>query len=68
MPVLVAGGEKMGDLESLRMIRESVHAGGAGVCVGRNAFQRVSPGAFVKALGRVVHDDLEPALALERSG
>jgi fructose-bisphosphate aldolase / 2-amino-3,7-dideoxy-D-threo-hept-6-ulosonate synthase len=68
VPVLVAGGEKMGDLESLRMIRESIHAGGAGVCVGRNAFQRDSPGAFVKALGLVVHGNLEPGLALERSG
>lgn len=66
VPVLIAGGEKMGDLESLKMIRESVHAGGAGVCVGRNAFQRSDPGAFVRALGLVVHEDLDPAHALER--
>lgn len=68
VPVLVAGGEKMGDYDSLQMIRESVRSGGAGVCVGRNAFQRDSPRAFVKALGLVVHEDVEPALALERSG
>jgi fructose-bisphosphate aldolase/2-amino-3,7-dideoxy-D-threo-hept-6-ulosonate synthase len=66
VPVMIAGGEKMSDLESLKIIRESVHAGGAGVCVGRNAFQRKDPRAFVRALGLVVHDDLEPALALER--
>jgi fructose-bisphosphate aldolase / 2-amino-3,7-dideoxy-D-threo-hept-6-ulosonate synthase len=66
VPVFIAGGEKTGDLESLRIIRESVHAGGAGVCVGRNAFQRADTKAFVRALGLVVHSDLEPALALER--
>ena len=40
VPVFIAGGEKCGDLESLQIIRDSVGVGGAGVCVGRNAFQR----------------------------
>ena len=66
VPVLVAGGEKMGDLDSLKMIRDSVLAGGAGVCVGRNAFQREDPAAFVRALGLVVHEEMDPALALQR--
>ena len=66
VPVFIAGGEKTGDLDSLQIIRDSVHAGGAGVCVGRNAFQRKDTKSFVRALGLVVHDDLEPALALER--
>lgn len=67
VPVFIAGGEKTGDLETLNAIRDSVRAGGAGVCVGRNAFQRDDPRAFVRALCRVVHQEEEPDLALERS-
>jgi len=44
---LFAGGEKISDLESLEMIRDSIAAGGAGVCMGRNAFQREDTKAFV---------------------
>ena len=66
VPVFIAGGEKTGDLETLTAIRDSVRAGGAGVCVGRNAFQRDDPRAFVRALCRVVHQEEDPAMALER--
>jgi fructose-bisphosphate aldolase/2-amino-3,7-dideoxy-D-threo-hept-6-ulosonate synthase len=65
VPVLVAGGEKAGDLESLQTIREAVHAGGAGVCMGRNAFQRDNPRAFIQALCKVVHHNVEPSRALK---
>ena len=64
VPVFIAGGEKTADLESLTIIRDSVHVGGAGVCVGRNAFQREDTEAFVKALCRVVHDDADPEKVL----
>jgi fructose-bisphosphate aldolase/2-amino-3,7-dideoxy-D-threo-hept-6-ulosonate synthase len=67
VPVFIAGGEKTGDLETLNAIRDSVRAGGTGVCVGRNAFQRDDPRAFVRALCRVVHQEEDPCLALERS-
>jgi fructose-bisphosphate aldolase/2-amino-3,7-dideoxy-D-threo-hept-6-ulosonate synthase len=66
VPVFIAGGEKTGDLETLTAIRDSVRAGGAGVCVGRNAFQRDDPRAFVRALCRVVHQEEDPQEALER--
>jgi fructose-bisphosphate aldolase/2-amino-3,7-dideoxy-D-threo-hept-6-ulosonate synthase len=65
VPVLIAGGEKVADLESLKIIRDSVDAGGSGVCVGRNAFQRDNTRAFVRALCRVVHGNMEPKQALE---
>ncbi|MDI9633084.1 MAG: 2-amino-3,7-dideoxy-D-threo-hept-6-ulosonate synthase [Methanolinea sp.] len=65
VPVLIAGGEKAGDLETLEIIRDAVRAGGAGVCVGRNAFQRDNPRAFVRALCKVVHEDVDPRRALE---
>ncbi len=65
VPVFIAGGEKAGDLETLGIIRDSIRAGGAGVCVGRNAFQREDPRAFVEALCRVVHEEIEPSRALK---
>lgn len=64
VPVFIAGGEKSGDLETLKIIRDSVKAGGAGVCVGRNAFQREDTQGFVRALCRVVHKDADPDEAL----
>jgi len=66
VPVLIAGGEKAGDLETLEAIRDTVAAGGAGVCVGRNAFQREKPQEFVHAICEVVHQLVPPAKALEQ--
>jgi len=66
VPVFVAGGEKISDLESLEMIRDSVAAGGAGVCMGRNAFQRDDTRHFVHSVCRVVHHNVDPKKALEK--
>ncbi|MCX6694530.1 MAG: 2-amino-3,7-dideoxy-D-threo-hept-6-ulosonate synthase [Methanomicrobiales archaeon] len=66
VPVLIAGGEKIGDLETLEIIRESIGAGGSGVCLGRNAFQREDPRSFIEVLYKVVHEGVEPARALRR--
>jgi fructose-bisphosphate aldolase/2-amino-3,7-dideoxy-D-threo-hept-6-ulosonate synthase len=65
VPVLIAGGEKAGDLATLTAIRDAVGAGAAGVAIGRNAFQRDDPAAFVRALCKVVHDGTDPKDALE---
>jgi fructose-bisphosphate aldolase / 2-amino-3,7-dideoxy-D-threo-hept-6-ulosonate synthase len=56
VPVLIGGGVKTDDEEAfLRTVRESLAAGGAGICIGRNLFQRRPLGAFVRRLGDVVH-------------
>lgn len=68
VPVLIAGGEKTGDLETLSAIRDAIGVGAAGVCLGRNAFQRDNPTEFVRAVCRVVHDEADPAEALEEMG
>ena len=61
IPVFIAGGEKTGDLETLQTIRSAVHtAGCAGVCMGRNAFQRTDTEIFVGKVCRVVHDRVIP--------
>jgi fructose-bisphosphate aldolase/2-amino-3,7-dideoxy-D-threo-hept-6-ulosonate synthase len=64
VPVLIAGGEKAGDADTLKIIRDSVKAGGAGVCMGRNAFQRKNTTQFVRAISQVVHKNLDPDEAM----
>lgn len=56
--VYYAGGEVMEDRELLALARESVHRGGAGLCVGRNVFQRPSPEAMLEALREELGDEL----------
>ncbi len=56
VPVVIAGGEKMGsDLDILEMVEGSVAAGGAGVSIGRNVFQHKDPAAIVRAICKIVH-------------
>ncbi len=65
VPVMIAGGEKGGDMETLTTIRDAIDAGAAGVCMGRNAFQRGDPARFIAAISRVVHEGKSAAEALE---
>ncbi len=61
IPVLIAGGEKAGDLETLQTIRDAAHVSlCSGVCMGRNAFQRNDVAAFVSKVCRVVHEGTDP--------
>ena len=58
IPILIAGGEKArNDPEILKAVRGSLDAGGAGVSIGRNAFQHKRPVRFVRAVCAMVHDD-----------
>ena len=68
-PVVIAGGSKMSDEETLRMIEGAMKAGGAGLSMGRNAFQHENPVKFVKAACAMVHEGMsaEEALGLLRS-
>lgn len=57
VPVVIAGGEKMGtERELLEMVKGAMGAGGAGVSIGRNVFQHPTPSFLVKAISKVVHD------------
>ncbi len=57
VPVVIAGGEKMGsDEEIFRMVEDALEAGAAGVSIGRNAFQHKKPDKMVQALSKMVHE------------
>jgi len=67
VPIVVAGGPKTGsDAEFLAMVKACVDAGAAGVCMGRNIWQRPRVEGMIAALCAVVHDQasVEEALRL----
>lgn len=57
VPVVIAGGPKMGsDEEIFKMVEGALKAGAAGVSIGRNAFQHKTPDKMVRALSKMVHE------------
>lgn len=71
VPVVVAGGP-CGDsrLGLLHMVEDCISAGAAGICIGRNVWQRPNRRQLLSALCRIVHDGVsaeESAAALDRS-
>jgi predicted phospho-2-dehydro-3-deoxyheptonate aldolase len=57
VPVVIAGGEKMEtDRDVLEMVKGSVSAGGAGVSIGRNAFQHRDPEKIIRVIYKLVHN------------
>lgn len=66
IPVVIAGGPKLDSDEALvRMVHDSVQAGGAGLSIGRNVFQNGAPAKLVAALHKVVHQDWSVEEAME---
>ncbi|MCK5594970.1 2-amino-3,7-dideoxy-D-threo-hept-6-ulosonate synthase [bacterium] len=65
IPVVIAGGEKAAnDSEVLKNVKNSLEAGGAGVSIGRNAFQHRHPKKMVEAICKIVHEDVSVKEAL----
>lgn len=59
VPVVIAGGEKMGSDEDIfRMVEGALAAGAAGLSIGRNAFQHKNPTAMIAALSKMVHENI----------
>jgi predicted phospho-2-dehydro-3-deoxyheptonate aldolase len=57
VPVVIAGGEKMGNDEDLiEMVKGAMAAGAAGVSIGRNVFQHKDPERMVQKICRIVHN------------
>ena len=65
VPIVMAGGKKLPELEALEMARRAVQEGAAGVDMGRNIFQSESPAAMIQAVAKVVHEDARPEDAYE---
>ncbi len=65
VPIVMAGGKKMPELDALKMAYNAVEGGAAGVDMGRNIFQSDAPAAMLRAVRAVVHENLKPEYALE---
>ena len=65
IPVVIAGGSKMTDEETLKMVEGAMKAGGAGVSVGRNIFQHQSPTRLVAAVCALVNEKKSIEEAME---
>jgi 3-hydroxy-5-phosphonooxypentane-2,4-dione thiolase len=65
VPIVIAGGKKLPELEALKMAYRSIQEGAAGVDMGRNIFQSDSPIAMIQALRAVVHNSETPEKAFD---
>jgi putative autoinducer-2 (AI-2) aldolase len=65
VPLVMAGGKKIPELDALTMSYKAIQEGAAGVDMGRNIFQSAAPRAMIKAVRGVVHDNLKPREAYQ---
>jgi len=65
VPIVIAGGKKLPELDALTMAYKAIDQGAAGVDMGRNIFQADSPVAMIQAVGAVVHQNMRPKKALD---
>ena len=65
LPVVIAGGSRGSDRETVEMVRGAVNAGAAGVSMGRSIFQHDDPERITRAVAAVIHTDasVDEALA-----
>jgi fructose-bisphosphate aldolase/2-amino-3,7-dideoxy-D-threo-hept-6-ulosonate synthase len=56
IPVVLAGGSRLDDLELLSRMEQAMSVGAIGCSVGRNIFMHASPEAITRALSRVIRE------------
>jgi putative autoinducer-2 (AI-2) aldolase len=65
VPIVMAGGKKIPELDALTMAYNAVQQGASGVDMGRNIFQSENPVAMIQAIKAVVHDNETPEKAFD---
>ena len=65
VPIVIAGGKKLPELDALTMAWKAIDQGAAGVDMGRNIFQSDDPVAMIQAVGAVVHRNEKPQQAFQ---
>ena len=63
--VVMSGGSKVSDQSFLESVRAVMDAGGAGLAVGRNVWQREDPNGILDALERVIYEGAAVDAALQ---
>ena len=65
VPIVMAGGKKIPELDALTMAYNAIDQGACGVDMGRNIFLADNPLAMVKAVKTIVHERAKPEQAFE---
>ncbi len=65
VPIVIAGGKKIPELDALKMAYNAIQQGASGVDMGRNIFQSEAPVAMIQAVRAVVHENETPEKAYE---
>lgn len=65
VPIVIAGGKKLPELEALTMAYRAISEGAHGVDMGRNIFQSDCPAAMAEAIGKIVHEGYTAKMAYE---
>ncbi len=65
VPIVIAGGKKLLELDALKMAYNAIQQGASGVDMGRNIFQSKAPIAMIQAVRAVVHQNETPEKAFE---
>ncbi|HHL21072.1 MAG TPA: 3-hydroxy-5-phosphonooxypentane-2,4-dione thiolase [Aliiroseovarius sp.] len=65
VPIVIAGGKKLPEIEALEMAWKAIDQGAAGVDMGRNIFQADDPVAMIRAVSKVVHEHMPAQQAYE---
>jgi len=65
VPIVIAGGKKLPELEALELAYKAIQSGADGVDMGRNVFQSDAPVAMIQAVGAIVHKNMKPEEAFQ---
>lgn len=65
VPIVIAGGKKLPELDALKMARSAIDQGACGVDMGRNIFQAEHPVAMIQAVKAVVHGGESPEKGMD---
>lgn len=60
VPIVIAGGKKIPELDALKMAYNACEQGASGVDMGRNIFQSDAPVPMMRAVRGVVHGGMKP--------
>ncbi len=65
VPIVMAGGKKIPEMEALKMTENAIKEGASGVDMGRNIFQSDKPVGMIKAVRAIVHKGASAEEAFE---
>jgi 3-hydroxy-5-phosphonooxypentane-2,4-dione thiolase len=65
VPIVMAGGKKLPELDALTMAYRAIQEGAAGIDMGRNIFKSNCPEGMIQAVSKIVHEGMRPGEAFE---